>query len=273
MTTDEFLAAVAQLDTELRSQGFDEESNTHVLRLARQLANSTSPLQVLTAWLNRTPEARRVLDQILKDPPKISGAAMEVGGKSPQHVFSHCIFYGNKEGAKVAPASAVSSATAEQVIGQSREVAPEAEAGRFVRGASAPSKTVNVGNAAESLASFSTRPVNPGDFENPGSLGEIPPLRGGQPIKRADGTTLVACAWFPEGQESVEFLDKKGPILLMRIRSGKREGVAVPGPIEFVHPISRLDVLEAFALLPGTSESEFNFNPFEGAADPWAAKE
>lgn len=137
-----------------------------------------------------------------------------------------------------------------------------------VRGTSADSIKVTADNVSEVLKGrmFATRPVDSGDLA--GSLGDIE-IRGLDPVKDEFGATLVARAKFHFGEVTVNFLDKRGPVIMMRVNdSHGYSGKVLNGCIEQVDPLQRGNVLAALKSRPG-SDDEFSFSPFSGMDDPW----
>lgn len=236
MTLDELKANLLVAELELhKHHGFTREQPAVAVALAKHSGASVLPLQVFAEWLRRNPEAVDTLGAILDPKP--------VG----EWTFTTTVTAG-------ATAAKISE--------------PEKRPG--VRGATAASVAVDIGTAGATLAGVvsgvRTRPVKPTDVFG---LGDGVKIRGLEAVTDAAGSTLQARAKIkPNCIRIVEFLDKRGPVVLARIATEPEKGTVVNMPIEFVEPSSRGAVLAALGKLPGANV-ETNFSPFEGMADPW----
>jgi len=256
----EVIKAVERTAEHVRQMcGFGEN-----LRLADELvrlaANTNLAPRLFAAWLRRTPEALAYFMDELDKLAVLDGApSLPRGPEFDTRPTSIPVTH-----ADFATQSSEPKRTAGRDFGSSSH---HGEPGSGRKGAKSEPLVVNIGNAAAVLGTktLQTRPVTPGDVME---LGDVPAIRGQQAVKREDGTTLKARAWFRDKIRFVEFLDKRGPLLMMRVADGPERGNVVTGSITFIDPTKRAEVLAALGDVPG-SDDEFNFNPYEGQPDPW----
>lgn len=255
------LRAIEITAEDVRSRcGFGEN-----MRLADELvrlaANTNLAPRLFAAWLRRTPEAAAFfmdeLDKLDGDgyrrtrPPSPEWDTRETGLPVAHADFAPPA---QKSEPKPNPVESVLFPTTVKADGR--------------KGASAEPVVVNIGNAASVLgrASVQTRRVDSGDLME---LGDVPPMRGQEPICGLNNRPLTAVAKFRDHERIVEFLDKRGPLLMMRVSTGRDKGQIVTGSIKFIDPKSRAEVLAVLNRLPGAAD-EFNFDPYAEDSDPWA---
>lgn len=136
-----------------------------------------------------------------------------------------------------------------------------------VKGASHPGVKVTTGNADGLFTTFATRQVTPADLEDAleASREAGGYIRGMEPVKGDDGKPLTALVMIGDEKRTAQFLDKRGPMILVRVAASS-EPVAVPALA--IHPLVRERVVAVLNKLPQAGD-EFNFDPFEGYVDPW----
>lgn len=253
----------------LEDRGFACLSDRTADEMARAFSASTFPLRLFLAWLARTPEAAdEIAETLLTVTDRTTGPAIDVATTHAEGLAAGLKCPAVYQTQKSEPEKVSTEVPkGEQPATESRAESKSSPTG--VRGASAPSRVVTLGDAAAALGrpEFRTRPVKPADIE-PKSLGLTEGFRGQAAVASADGKPLRAVARFHAGEQIVEFLDKRGPLLLTRVVGGKDAGSVVTICIEFVEPRSRAAVLEALDKLPGAKD-EYNFSPFDGSPDPW----
>ncbi len=274
----------SSLADRLEDMGFSEGSERTAKELARAFAGSTLPARLFAEWLRRNPEAVAELDEALRftEPRRTGPVASGTGGSVKAEGEAHDIGKWTVEVRaevkpqdvpEVKPANSAQSSEPNRgplpnvPIQHNDFVTPKSVPG--TKGASAPSRVVNLGNAASVIgqSQFRTRPVSPEDV-SPNALGNAPGFRGQAALLDADGKTLYAVCRFNSGERLVEFLDKRGPLIMCRLADGDDKGSVVNICIEFVEPERRAAVLETLNRLPGANDG-FNFSPFDGLVDPW----
>lgn len=246
MIRDEVAALAARFDRladMLRAQGYAPGRGV-AAELSRMFANTTLPLELFREWLVRSPEAQAAFLDVIDD------------------------YKAEQTRPNVEPVDL--PIRPEEFV---REPAQNSEPGAGgspdgTRGTRADSIRVSLGNAASALgrAEFVTRPVKPSDIA-PANIGLAQGFRGQRAIEDESGP-VRANVKFRDGPRLVEFLDKRGHLILSRIVSGPDAGAVVSLCIEYVEPESRSRVLAALGELPGAND-EFNFSPFDGTPDPW----
>jgi hypothetical protein len=256
MTTGELVSALVKTAEHCQLIGYAESLGT-AAELSRLAANSTLPLRLLAEWLGRSPEGATALLVALEEyaPSKPVFESIELKASD----ITIPINYGD-----LFPTPGKSPEKA------SGKPAQSSEPGR--KGATAEPLVVNLGNVATSLgipATMQTRRVESGDIND---LGDVPGFQGQAAVCGADGKPLVARAKFRDKIRLVEFLDKRGPLLMMRVAEGREKGTIVPGDIKFIDPARRAEVLAALSSFPDAN-TEFNFSPYESDRDPWTGEE
>lgn len=283
--TKDFAERLDKLAEMLRFQGYAPGRGVAV-EFARMLANTTLPLELFREWLIRSPEVQAaffdMLDELRGDktgPVAGTGGSVKAAAEPVTGLRDWSLGKTHEDataaGVKVAAAytgkeppkeSAQKSEPPDSELPLA-EPADVSETG--VRGVAVSSLVVSLGEAAKLLGkdAIRTRPVTPKDTE-PRSLGLAEGFRGQAVVNDPEGKPLRAVAKFANGEKVVEFLDKRGPLILARIVGGEDTGTVVTICIEFIEPRDRGRVLATLDTLPGSKEA-FNFSPFDGSSDPW----
>lgn len=299
MKTAELASRLTTAANTLEDCGFACLSDRTAEEMARSFATSTFPLRLFLAWLRRTPEARDEIDETLltvvdrgTGPIAGTGGSVKTAGEPPVEVGKWQVSFDVKAeplpvrhedfakthddataaGVKVA-AAYTGTEPPKEPAQKSEPTLPAAEPADVspsgVRGVAASSLVVSLGEAAKLLGkdAIRTRPVAPKDSE-PRSLGLAEGFRGQAVVNDPEGKPLRAVAKFANGEKVVEFLDKRGPLILARIVGGEDAGTVVTICIEFIEPRDRGWVLATLDTLSGATGA-FNFSPFDGSSDPW----
>lgn len=215
----------------LENDGFACDSHT-AAALARAFAGSTVPLRLFVAWLERTPEAARLIEESRPpEPAKISEprAAGVVGASAPSITVTN-------ENAAL---------TLAQLGFPGRKEAEKSLADVCARG-------------------FTTRPIAPEDV-SPEGLG-VTTISGLVPVNDPEtGKPLVAVVRVGRRETACEFFERRGAMLLARPASDPRASVLNVCEMH-VEPKMRDALRRA---LGAPEPDEFNFNPFENMPDAW----
>ena len=273
MKADELVSRLESAANTLEDRGFACLSRRTAEEMARSFAASTFPLRLFLAWLTRTPEAAEEIGETLLtvvDRESTPGVRVTRGFPKEKKVGEWTVTVDLKAEPVAKPEVKNAAQTSEPVA---PEPIPKPEVSGVspmgVRGATASGLSVSLGDAARFLGkdAIRTRPVAPKDSE-PRSLGVTEGFQGQAILKDSDGKPVQAIAKFNDGERVVEFLDKRGPLILSRLVGGKDAGTVVTICIEFIEPADRDRVLLHLSKLRGADDA-FNFSPFDGSPDPW----